>query len=271
MANNSLERGNPPLSIMNPPSAMCWLVTRPAPQAQQTVAALRAHGIAALAEPLLTIVPLRPPPKALARLGRYDGIIAVSANAVRIAAVWLDEHHQPWPDCRYYAIGGATRTAFAKAHRFEVHCARPATTEGLLTEPDLQTLAGQKWCILRGRGGRETLADILRQRGAQIDYIELYERQLVPCSGSIRQEMITRWQQQGIKGVIITSGEILAHLCRMVPSTAYSWSRQLILIVPSQRIADQAGHQGFNRILVADGASDQTLIATLLQHREKGL
>jgi len=255
----------------HPPAAICWLVTRPAPQAQQTAATLRAHGFAAQAEPLLSIVPLEPAPKALSRLGRYDGIIAVSANAVQIAATWLRAHHQPWPACRYYAIGSATRAAFADAHRFKVKIARPATSEGLLSEPGLHSLHGQKWCILRGRGGRETLAEGLRQRGAQIDYIELYERQLVPDPGSNGQEMLARWQQQGVKGVIITSGEILAHVCRLLASAENSWRRQLILIVPSQRIAEQASQQGFTHILVADGASDQALIATLLQHREKGL
>jgi len=248
-----------------------WLVTRPAPQAQHTAAVLRAHGIAALAEPLISIEPLSPPAKALLQLDQYEGIIAVSANAVDIAAGWLKQQGCQWPPRRYYAIGAATRAAFARHHGFEIRCARPATTEGLLSDPGLQSLPGQKWGILRGRGGRETLAEALRQRGAQIDYIELYERRPIPCPGSSSREMIARWQQQDVIGVIITSGEILAHLCRLLPPTEYTWSRQLLLIVPSRRIADQARLQGFNHILVADGASDQALLDTILLHREKGL
>ena len=54
--------------------------------------------------------------------------------------------------------------------------AQGMNTEALLKLPELHQIDGQRFLILRGVGGRETLATQLRARGAHVDYAECYRR-----------------------------------------------------------------------------------------------
>jgi len=51
-----------------------------------------------------------------------------------------------------------------------------ANSEALLAMPELAQVNGQRFLIIRGQGGREELANVLRSRGASVDYLDVYKR-----------------------------------------------------------------------------------------------
>lgn len=102
-------------------------------------------------------------------------VIFVSANAVRFGYQAL-----AWPkDAVIGAIGGATAAALTeKGADVTLRNREGSTSETLLHHPELdKDLSGQRVVIVRGNGGRELLADSLRERGAQVDYVEVYRRE----------------------------------------------------------------------------------------------
>jgi len=94
-------------------------------------------------------------------------------------------------------------------------------------------VAGKLIVIVRGQGGREYLANTLRQRGAEVRYLEVYQR-LGPEPehlASLRQVL----QQPAI--LVVTSGEALAKLCAIIAGPVL---KACTLIVVSERLAEMA-------------------------------
>ena len=106
--------------------------------------------------------------------------------------------------------------------------------------------------IVRGRGGRELLAQTLSARGADVTYLETYERAALEQPG-----LFADLEASGITVAVVTSGEILATLAGSVDARGRAW---LDVIVPSGRVAAQAEALGFRRVILADGASDQAIV-----------
>ena len=135
------------------------LVTRPRPQATELVEAIESRGGSAYCFPVLEIVPfdeldIR---NSLSRLGKPDIVIFVSRNAV--------EHGIAYTDGGAIAvIGPATAAAVAAAGRVvDIQPGDGYDSEHLLAEDRLQDVAGKCIRIIRGRSGRELLAEDLGQ------------------------------------------------------------------------------------------------------------
>ena len=77
------------------------------------------------------------------------------------------------------AIGPTTARAVSDLFGCTViHSDVGVTSEDLLSLPELEEIAGKQIGILRGKGGRELLAAELRERGAVVDYFEVYRRKI---------------------------------------------------------------------------------------------
>ncbi len=246
------------------------LVTRPEPQNQSLVNKLRDLGWSATGQPLIEITQggeLELLSHKLAQLRPQDMVIAVSANAVSYAHQQLQQERIAWPNqVNYFAIGQKTTQAWSgQAGIVSIHPEQP-DSEGLLQLPVFSKVRNKQVLILRGNGGRETIASQLGQRGAKIQYCETYQRIKTTLNGDI---LTLNWQQSGINNAIITSGEILGALLYLIPTSAKAWFEQVQLVVPSERIAKLAKQQGLNKVQVAEGASDQALIACLQKLNKK--
>jgi len=220
---------------------MIPLVVRPAAQANQLVQMLRQLGHAPLCCPLLETRPGCDLPHLGEMLREADLVIAVSMHAVHFAHYFLLQTGQTWPHIDYFAVGQASADAFAEAG-IQALCPADPRSEGLLALPALQGVSGRRVLILRGNDGRDLIARTLASRGAPL---------------------IRHWQAAGLDSLLITSGELLQRLLALVPGPQHPWLYDRLLVVPSPRVAEMAEGAGFTRIVIAQGASNQALVAAL--------
>ncbi|MEL6116671.1 uroporphyrinogen-III synthase [Photobacterium sp. SP02] len=243
---------------------MTVLITRPAPHGEALAQALAAKGIKALVQPLLAIAPgagLLTLGDQLARLKKGDCLIAVSPHAVKMAHTYLTEKEICWPaSLHYIAVGQQTAATLADACGQHVEAPQQEDSEGLLALPALMTAAGRNVLILRGNGGRELIFETLAERQAHVSYCETYARHWLALNGAVLSQ---QWQQQNVDSLVVTSGQQLEYLYRLMPAQAKPWLMTCHLLVPSERIARQARDIGFRHITTVGSASNATLLATL--------
>ncbi len=238
---------------------MVPLVVRPAAQANQLVQMLCQLGHAPLCCPLLETRPGCDLPHLGDMLQEADLVIAVSMHAVHFAHYFLLQTGQTWPHIDYFAVGQASADAFAEAG-IQALCPADPRSEGLLALPALQGVSGRRVLILRGNDGRDLIARTLASRGALVHYCATYERHYPDLDG----DALTRhWQAAGLDSLLITSGELLQRLLALVPGPQHPWLYDRLLVVPSPRVAEMAEGAGFTRIVIAQGASNQALVAAL--------
>jgi uroporphyrinogen-III synthase len=242
------------------------LVTRPAGEAADTLcAAVQAAGFAVYSQPLLELhrLPSLPPAqrRLVLELDRYQHIIFISANAVHFGMALVEEF---WPQLpvglNWYAIGATTA---ASLERFGITALTPGSvmsSEGLLTLAALQDVKDQHILIVKGEGGRDTLARELTKRGAVVEELACYRRSLPDLPQGELAERLERW---GIEVILISSGEGLANLQLLLHRTETSKLKHMGLIVPSQRVARLALDAGFDQVVTAENASDAAMLRAL--------
>ncbi|WP_375056504.1 uroporphyrinogen-III synthase [Zobellella sp. DQSA1] len=241
---------------------MIPLVVRPEPQAHSLCRSLLEAGHQPVASPLLSFsegAGLRSLPALFDPLTHRDYVITVSVPAVTFTDNALRRRALAWPAANYVAVGDATGRALAGAGITGATVPEDPRSEGIVSLPGLQTLDGCRVVILRGDGGRHMIAPTLEQRGARVDYCEVYRRHYrTDPDGSL----VKSWQSAGVDSIIVTSGGLLTHVFQLA-AHAKDWLLSRLLIVPSVRVADSARRLGFTQVINAEGASNQALIAAL--------
>lgn len=243
------------------------LVTRPAAQAENLCAMIEALGGVALKFPALAIDRPENPEalrSALARLDRFDWAVFVSANAVDYTLDALVEPARLPARLKLAAVGRQTAHALERrGYRVDVCPSEDFSSEGLLAQPALQSVGGQRFVIFRGNGGRDELARTLVQRGAEYEYVEAYRRQRPP----IDVEQVRRLQLQGgADFVLATSAESLENIWAMLHESPRDWIACAQLVVASRRLVPFAARLGFVKpALVADNATDRAMVDALIQ------
>ena len=246
------------------------LVTRPLHQHASLCSAIEDNGGEAKHFPLFAIEPVNEPilvqqiKTKVENLDNYQLIIFISTNAVKFGALWINDYWQRFPvGVGVLAMGPST----ARKVSIELDCGvvtsdAGASSEDILLLDELADISGSKVAIVRGIGGRELLAESLRQRGAGVDYIEVYRRMPTQKSG---EELATVLRQENINIFVVTSGESLARLDRLIKDTvqlAHS-IRSIPIIVPSNRVAKDAAQLGYTKVKLALGADDEAIINAL--------
>jgi len=200
------------------------LVTRPRAQAAELVELIQNKGGNALCFPVIDIVPrdesaieadssLLPAP---------DIALFVSRNAVAHGLAYA-------AGATRGAVGPTTAAAIeAGGQTVEIQAANGFDSESLLAEPTLQNVSGTNIRIIRGDGGRELLADTLRERGATVDYLSVYERVLPDCSPELLAEVETTWRGGGLHAITVMSVRTLRNLIALLPI----WCKQRINDLP---------------------------------------
>ena len=244
------------------------VVTRPLAQAAPLAEAIKAAGGEPLVFPLLEIGPAddpQPLAEAVAQLAQYTWAVFISPNAVDYAVPTLLAQ-APWPvTLRPAAVGQGTVRALA-AHGIGA-CVAPRErfdSEALLALPELaaEHVAGQRVAIFRGDGGRELLADTLRERGAMVDCITCYRRS--PPSAS-SQALLAAWHAGKLDALAVSSSEGLRYLLALLDEEGRNYLRATPLFVPHARIAETARELGLCNIVLSE-AADAGIMAALVAY-----
>ena len=241
------------------------LVTRPSQQAAALCASLEARGYVVRRLPLLELEPLEALDPAerqrVLDLDLYQHVIFVSANAVRFGMAWIED---VWPQLpvglNWYAVGDRSAALLASHGPSVISPEHDMSSEGLLRLPPLNSVAGQRVLIVRGQGGRTTLREELSARGARVEDLACYRRTRPQLAAGELAENLGNW---GVGIVLISSGEGLQNLLALLSPEETTKFRGIILIVPSQRVADMAREAGFSRIVTAENATDGAMLGAL--------
>lgn len=242
------------------------------------VAALERHGLRTHQFPLLDIAPTPNLDDLRAALGdpsRYALVVFVSPNAVQQAFSAMPEGFR-WPqEVPVAVVGPASAQALAThgvappAHRVikpDTHAddARQ-DSEALYARLDVPSLSGREVLIVRGNGGREWLADQLREAGASVRTAEAYRRSVpVPDAAAwlaLRAVLSSRhaWT--------LTSSEAVRNLDELARANLSPADLDTLHGAPCfashARIVEQAESLGFRDVTLT-GAGDDRLLASVL-------
>ena len=236
------------------------LVTRPEHQADGLVAAIESAGGTAFCLPAIEIVPrdVAAVEQEIAELNEPDIAIFVSPNAVRFGLAHAGS-------AQVAAVGPATAAAIAAAGRdVDIRPAEGFDSEHLLAEPALENVGGKTVRIVRGTSGRELLADTLRERGAIVEYLAVYERR----RPVVEVDDIERaWPEGGIDAVTVMSVETLQNLVAMLPESRRRSLGETLLVTPAARVIKEALnlYPGIPTALAKSPAADD-IMATIAEH-----
>ncbi|MBM2830858.1 MAG: uroporphyrinogen synthase [Gammaproteobacteria bacterium] len=245
------------------------LVTRPAMLADTLCTLIQVRGGRAIHLPAIDIQP--PADKnhviqLLSDLSRYHIGIFVSQNAVRWTIDFLGGDIERLNHLVLVAIGQSTAKKLRQAGIKQVVYAKgQVDSESLLELTELQAseVCGRNILIFRGTGGRELLANTLRERGANVDYAEVYQR-AVPKYDDASVDNI--WNAERPDVVVITSAAGLQNLFDMLSSEQQRKLLDTQLVVIGKRLSVYAQRLGFNKIpVVANEANDEGILKAILR------
>jgi uroporphyrinogen-III synthase len=238
----------------------CVLLTRPLGFNNGLQDLLHKAGIRSIERPMLEIkrLGMTPETKTLVmNLDEQDIVIFISQNAVTLGIATLEEYWPQWPQLSWFAVGKGTAQALLK---FGIDAIYPdkASSENLLALPGLQKVQGSKIMIVRGEGGREFLAERLKEQGARVSYLETYTRVGIDYGETLAKDLYG----ERVDLCVVTSLEGLNQLSGSLNRAELG---KLHLIVPSSRIAADAGNQGWVSVTQSTGADDEALLQSILK------
>ena len=238
------------------------LLTRPPREARTSARLLAARGWPCLSMPLQYTRTARLTPALQDCLRWAEGAemqIFVS-RASAIAACTLGPAAVAAAVLRF-AIGRATaQTLLEHGHTCITAPTEAEDSEGLLDLPALAAVAGRHVALWVAPGGRDHIASILRERGAEVRAIAAYQRvKLDPGEDLLRRLAAAR------ERVVLTatSAALSARLAHTLRAHGLADLMLRPLIVASERIAIAAEALGFERVFIARGASPEALIGAV--------
>lgn len=234
------------------------LVTRPAAQAGAWVERLREAGFDARALPLLAIEPADGADDQAALRAQWHGLTAralamfVSPNAVE-GFFGAQPDGLRWPDgLRAGATGPGTVEALVRAGVPAAACvapdAPPFDSAGLWARLRAEDWTGRSVLVVRGDGGRDEFAQALREAGAKVDFVQAYRRSVPHWSAAERALAADALAAPDRHVWLLSSGEAVGHLARLLPDAAWRQSRA---VASHERIAARARETGFGHVALA--------------------
>jgi len=247
------------------------IVTRPAASAAPLRQRIRALGGVPIGLPG-SVLRMAPEPAAmraaLTAARAVDVAIFVSPAAVKFAFAVL-------PKLRFSratqvcAVGAATARALHRRGIRNVTWPRERQdSEGLLALPELKKLRGRRVALIGAPGGRELLAQTLRERHARLTRIEIYRREAPRYSA---RQLAALEQAPAPLLLLVSSAEALDNLRAALPLHLFARLAAGEIVVSSERLAARARASLFANAHVAAGPAPADLLnaagTALARHR----
>jgi uroporphyrinogen-III synthase len=251
----SLEKKERPLSGRR------ILLTRAGSDNDVLARELRKLGAVVLLLPCLQILPTIQPQlwqQQLQAVKHSDGIIFTSKYAVLAV-------QDNWPKhlltSSYFAVGPTTAAQMVEAGLPKPVVAQPASSEGLLALPELQSIVDEQWLLIGGEDPRQYLQATLQSRQAHVNHTACYRRQCPSYStGSL-----LRLEQEGINTLVIQSMDCLKNLALLLKNLPNHPLWACELLVPTERYRVAATERAFcGKLRVVGATTDDAIVATLL-------
>jgi uroporphyrinogen-III synthase len=237
------------------------VVTRPRDQAVKLAQRIELAGGIPLLFPLLDIAPVqdtRVLHEQIAHLPRFDLAIFISPNAVHYGMAAIRAVGGIPKALKIATVGqGSARALHESGITNVIVPAERFDSEGLLALPELQDVSGWSVIIFRGDGGRELLGNILRERGATVEYAACYQR-------SKPQQDIDVLVRAVPDAITVSSSEAQGYLWQLLDGGAQAALLDKPLFVQHERIAELARQQGWHQILLT-GSGDDGLLSALVK------
>ncbi|MEO5574011.1 MAG: uroporphyrinogen-III synthase [Gammaproteobacteria bacterium] len=242
------------------------LVTRPAHQAQHLCELIKAHGGQAILFPVLEITEPADPAALLgiiSRLDDFDIAIFISTNAVNQALNLILAHRSLPLHLRLATVGMRTARELEQFGLCADICpSEKFNSEALLELAEMHDVRGKNIVIFRGEGGREFLADTLKERGATVEYAQVYRRAKPQNEAVTLLDTLTHGK---IDIITITSNEGLCNLFEMAGVQGRQQLLSIPLAVISERTATLARELEFHHPAHVSGtASDDALLEAIV-------
>lgn len=236
-------------------------ITRPSQQATKLTQLIESAGGHVIPFPLIEIAPLDDDTQfqtAISDIASYDWLIFISSNAVQNGMPKLLKQGMP-SQLKFAAIGPVTAQSLSAYGISDVLIPEGRfDSESLLSLPAMQEMQGKKVMIIRGIGGRELLANTLKDRGAQVNFGECYQR-INPQKNC--DVLIQAYNSKRLHHIVVTSSEAMRYLLDLAGDR--DWLNNVTLCVNHDRIAENAIEKGLN-VKVATAPGDNAMMALIL-------
>ena len=163
-------------------------------------------------------------------------IIFISTNAVNYFGQLLKKFNLPFPKANFIAAIGKSTAQLIK----DTFGAEALFPKNIYDSEHLMYLSifdniNEKYClIIRGKGGRETLKNLLINRGAIVEYLECYQRSMIPFNAENFKD--TKIPSNNF--ILISSNEAAQHFVNQITKLKIDVSNY-IFIVNHERIAEK--------------------------------
>ena len=193
------------------------LVTRPRSQAREFMAQLERVGARPILLPTIKIIEppsWEPADQAISRLDNYQWLLLTSINGVNCFFQRLQEKGLSHRNCTHLTticVGPKTALAATEIGLKSDMIAKEYAAEGIIELFADLDIKQQKILLPRALKARELLPESLRQKGASVDVVPVYETIFPPESA---QELNQLMKRESIDIITITSASSAANLVK---------------------------------------------------------
>ncbi|MDP5239353.1 uroporphyrinogen-III synthase [Uliginosibacterium sp. 31-16] len=249
---------------MLPLAGRCIVTTRPAGQADGLAGELSMLGAEVLNFPVIGIAAADPAPLQALNLADFQLAFFVSPNAVEQA--FRIRPFEDWPAALLLAtVGPASARALAlQGCPVVISPGSGFDSESVLALPEFsaEALAGKRVLLLRGDGGRELLADTLRERGAQVVQVSCYRRVRAALDPA---PLLMRFARGEIAALVFSASEGLRFFLEITGAGGHAMLQALPCFAPHPRICAALQEAGATHVRQT-GAGDVGIAAGLAEY-----
>jgi uroporphyrinogen III methyltransferase/synthase len=241
------------------------VVTRPRGQAEALGRALTEHGAEPIFFPTIHIAPIEENPPlddAISGLSRFDWIVFTSVNGVTVFFGRLKRRGRAAEDLRglqVAAIGPATANELRRNGVEPTLVPDEYVAESVVA--GLGDVKGSRFLLPRAAKAREVLVTELRNRGAQVEEIPVYETEAAPVDQKALAEI-----RDGVDAVTFTSSSTVEHFVSQLSDEARRILENTLVACIGPITARTARELGLRVDLVAEEYTADGLARALAAH-----